>query len=167
MSENMRKGIAKPRRQVMREVGYSPSYSDSGTPPTTESWDELMGRVLPDSLLIKHHEKLLNAKQIEYFVFPKSMDDSEITEKVEAAGLSVVVIRDSEKGKMAFYSLDNAKAKKDALDMAYKLKTRYDNTVTIKGKLNILSDREVEDAIAGEVSEALGIIAGEGSENQE
>jgi len=51
------------------------------------------------------------------------------------------------------------------LDSAYKLKKRYDNTITIKGKLSGLSDDEIEARIAGIVSGVIGAIAGEGKKN--
>ncbi len=78
-----------------------------------------------DEELARHHKELLNHKQVAYFVFPKYMDDEEITEKVNAAGFEVIVIRFGEKGKYAFYSNTDANAKSKGLDMAYKIKGSY------------------------------------------
>lgn len=84
-----------------------------------------LDKYISDELLAKEHLKLLQQKQLNYFVFPKNMEDEEIREHVEANGLELIVIRLSDKGKMAFYSLDDAAAKGRALDMAYKLKGLY------------------------------------------
>lgn len=82
-------------------------------------------KYLPDSLLGKKHLSLLNQKQLSYFTFPKTMEDEEITDHVISAGLKVVNIRYSDKGKLAFYSNDDAQAISKGLDMAYKLKNKY------------------------------------------
>lgn len=65
------------------------------------------------------------------------------------------------------YTVDDYGVRHRYLDSAYKLKKRYDNTITIKGKISQLSTEEVEDAIAREVSEALGAIAGASQEGNE
>lgn len=80
---------------------------------------------LSDEKLRQAHEELLNQARFEYFVFPKVMSDEEITEKVEAVGVTLVVIQAGEKGKYAFYKTVDAHARKSALDMAYKLKGSY------------------------------------------
>ena len=84
-----------------------------------------IGDMFPDAMLAEKHQKLLNQKQVAYFVFPKYMDDEEITEKVNSAGFEVIVIRFGEKGKYAFYSNDDATSVSKGLDMAYKLKGSY------------------------------------------
>jgi hypothetical protein len=81
-----------------------------------------MEQYLPDDILAEKHRELLEAKEFAYFVFPKKMKDEDIIARVEEAGQKVVVIRDSQMGKMAFYAVDNTRAKKDAIDLAYKIK---------------------------------------------
>lgn len=81
--------------------------------------------ILNDEDLAKAHKELLNQTRVEYFVFPKGMDDEEIVDKVTSAGLEVIVIRDGEKGRYAFYSTIDSNARKGALDMAYKIKGTY------------------------------------------
>lgn len=82
-------------------------------------------KYLPDTLLHEKHKNLLYQKQLSYFTFPKTMEDEEIMSHVESAGLSVVNIRYSDKGKLAFYAHDDAQSISKALDMAYKLKNKY------------------------------------------
>lgn len=80
---------------------------------------------LSDDLLIKAHKELLQQTRADYFVFPRSMEDEEITGHVAGAGFKVITIRESDKGKMAFYSVPDAMAKKGALEMAYKIRGDY------------------------------------------
>ena len=121
------KNIGKYRtdQELLESANYKPSYAKSGLIKTTKGWQELMEKHLPNRLLAKEHKDLLAQKKIDYFVFPKRMDDEEIYGHVEAAGLTLIVTRESDKGKMAFYSIPDAQAKQKALDMAYKLKGLY------------------------------------------
>lgn len=84
-----------------------------------------IAEALPDEILAEKHLRLLEQKQLNYFVFSKNMEDEDIKGHLEANGLELIVIRLSDKGKMAFYSIDDAQAIKGALDMAYKLKGSY------------------------------------------
>lgn len=107
-------------------MNYSPSTVDKPKSITeSKSWKALMDEVLGEDMLTERHKTLLNIKQIDYFVFPKSMTDEEITSHVEANGLKVLNVRYSDKGKLAFYATDNAQAIAKGLDMAYKLRAKY------------------------------------------
>lgn len=80
---------------------------------------------LGDDLLAKNHLELLEQKRTDYFVFSSKMSDEEIIDHVKAAGFEVIVVRESDRGKLAFYSVADANAKGKALDMAYKIKGTY------------------------------------------
>ena len=84
-----------------------------------------MEEYLPEKDLAKAHRELLTAKQVQKFVFPTRMKNDEIRESVEAAGFQVIVIRPSPIGKMAYFSIPDQRAKKDGLDMAYKLRGSF------------------------------------------
>lgn len=84
-----------------------------------------IAQVLDDDFLAAAHAQLFNQVRVEYFVFPKRMDDDEIIAHVESVGIKVITIRESDKGKMAFYSLPDAQAIKGALEMAFKIKGTY------------------------------------------
>jgi hypothetical protein len=110
-------------RKAILAAGYSQEVADNPQRITeSKTWRELTEVFLPDSVLTENHRQLLEQKRIDYFVFPKAMEDQEILDHVQAAGLTVVVIRLSDKGKLAFYSLPDAQAKKAALELAYKIK---------------------------------------------
>lgn len=110
---------------AMKEVGYASSTSKTtGKLTRTKGWQELLDKSLSDRRLLEAHNELLDARQPAYFTFAKTLSDEEITGHVEAAGFRVIVIRNSDKGKLAFYSTVDTNARKSALDMAYKLKNR-------------------------------------------
>ncbi len=112
--------------KAILDAGYSDSMSKTPQKITeSKTFLEVLEDALPDDLLSKNHKELLEQKRIEYFVFPKVMDDKEIKGHVEAAGLKLIVVRLSDKGKMAFYSIPDAQAKSKALEMAYKLKGKF------------------------------------------
>lgn len=81
--------------------------------------------LLDDDLLGEVHREMLKQVRLEYFVFPKSMSDEEIKSHVEAQGLTVINVRPSEKGKLAFFSLPDAHARGKALELAYKIKGTF------------------------------------------
>ncbi len=112
--------------EVLKSVGYGTGLQNQPSRVlNSQGFQELLNQYLPDDLIGEKHKELLHAKRIEYFVFPKTMEDEEIAAHLESVDVKVIVIRQSDKGKLAFYSTDDARAKKDALDMAYKLKGRY------------------------------------------
>ncbi len=122
--ENLGKG--KTLGASIKEAGYSQNYADNPQQlRQTKSWDVLMKSFIDDEFLVNKHLELLEAKEIKHFSFPKKMKDKEIKECLEDARLKVVVIQESAKGKIAFYSVDNNRAIIDGLDMAYKLKGLY------------------------------------------
>lgn len=119
-------GKGMPVSKAMKIAGYSPSTCRNTTKVTkTEGFQKLLNKYLPESKLLDHHDKLLNQKQLNYFSFSKDMPDEEIIAHLNSNGIDVVNIRYTDKGKLAFYSIDDANAKKSALDMAYKLKGSY------------------------------------------
>jgi len=112
--------------KAMVDAGYSPETAHTPQKLTeSKGWKELVEQYLPDSFVAQKHKELFTIKQVNYFVFPRKMDDEEIWEHVDAAGLEVITIRDSEKGKMAFYSVPDQNAIKSAVDLAYKIKGSY------------------------------------------
>jgi len=131
MSGNIRKkgkgkgNRAVSRKQAMINKGYSESYANSSHIKKTRSWDIILKEVFNDDFLSEQHLQLFNATETQRFIFPTRMKDDEIVEMVNEAGFKVITIRPSPLGKMVFYSIPNTRAKKDALDFAYKLKGKY------------------------------------------
>lgn len=156
LSDNLgKKGKGKGNRGVsikkaMMDKGYSESYAESGQIKKTRSWDILMKDVLNDEFLVEQHMKLFGAQQVERFIFPTRLKDEEIIEMVNEAGFKVITIRPSPLGKMAFYAIENARAKKDALDFAYKLKAKY-TPEEFNLKFKGFSKEQLVDSLLGKI----------------
>lgn len=130
----------------MRRAGYAPSTVNVPKDLTgTKTWKQLIKKYLNEEELAKKHEELLNQTQFAYFVFPKSLSDEEITEKVSAVGVEVVVIRESDKGKYAFYKTIDAQARKAALDMAYKLRGSYAPEKSVNVNMEVEPTEDVKE----------------------
>lgn len=100
-----------------------------------------------------HDNKITKTK-----TWPEIMEEAfpdELLTKVHREGLSAT------KEVKDIGIVDDYAVRHQYLDTAYKLKNRYGNVVTIKGSFSQLSASEIEDAIAGEVSEALLALTGE------
>lgn len=110
---------------------------------------------LPDEMLGEKHRKLFEQKELAYFTFSKNMSDEEIEGHVTSAGLQVIIIRPSDKGKLAFYSIDNSQAISKALDMAYKVKGTYapEKSIVLDIQANITDPKAQE--LAQEYEEKL------------
>lgn len=93
--------------------------------PKIQNLIKSIAESIPDSLVTQKHNELLTQKRIDYLLFPKHMEDGEIIEHMEAAGLATITVRPSDVGKMAFYSTNDVQAIKAGLDMSYKIKGTY------------------------------------------
>lgn len=135
------KGMAVSR--AMLEAGYPPTTAKNPQQLTqSQGWQQLMEEYLPDAEIAEKHKQLLNQTRVEYFVFPKTMSDGEILEKVSSAGLDLIVIQNGEKGRYAFYATADANARSKAIDMAYKLKGSYAPEKSIVANINLNADKE-------------------------
>lgn len=123
---------------------------------------EAIQKLLPDDFLAEKHRELFDQKRVDYFVFPKSMEDEEIVEHVASVGIKVITVRISDKGKMAFYSITDAQAVKGALEMGYKIKGAFTEQDAPKlptgNTYNFIFSDEVREkvrVIDAEIKEAL------------
>ena len=110
---------------------------------------------LPDSLLVGKHLELFEQKRVDYFVFPKNLTDDEIVEHVRSAGIEVITVRATEKGKMAFYSMPDSQAIKGGLEMAYKIKGTYAPEKSVSVNVNVNTTDPKAQEIAREYEEKL------------
>ena len=94
--------------------------------------DEITRRVTPE-LVEEAHESLITAKRLEYFVFDKNMTDEEIKGHCEAQGLTVINIRPSMKGKLAFFSLPDGQSRGKGIELYHKVH----GTFAPEKKLNV------------------------------
>lgn len=113
--------------QAMLEAGYSEVVAASPT-KVTESlgWKQLLDEYLPEDELAKHHKQLLNLTKIEHMVFPMATTDDEIKELIRLQGCEVKKIQHGDTATHVWYFLPDANAKKNALEMAYKMRGSFE-----------------------------------------
>jgi hypothetical protein len=107
---------------AMLKAGYGKGYAKNPKKLTsTKSWQELMNEFLPDSLIAEKHKALLDKKEI-------------------------IVVRNGKESETIVTDQIDTNAVKAGVDMAYKLKKRYENpdqTIIVR-KYEDLSDEELQ-----------------------
>lgn len=149
----------------MRRLGYSKSYARSSHIKDTKSYkenyknyQELLKAVIPLEERAHEHRVLLYDKEIMHYIFPKSYSDKQIVAIVKSFGFPVMQIKKQGSWKRAYFPVINAKAKKDALDMAYKIDKLYTNGTTLNQTINKYagkSKEELEELVAGRIARLL------------
>lgn len=149
--------------KAMIEAGYSPITALRPTQLTaTKAWKDLMEEYLPEEKIAKAHAALLNSHSVEHLVFPletPELTDEHIVEMLAATNCTVrKIVRGEHARHIYFWSPDN-RARKDALDMAYKLRGSYaaekhlhghvDFSLVGLGKVRDTTDTPVEAAPIG------------------
>lgn len=134
---------------------YSPSQAKHPEKITeSKTWNEIIEDVLPDEMLTEKHKELLTATRIDHLVFPlgpkdaddpnfsggkkraeaempeehkerTTLTDKEIIEMLAEVNCKVRRIVHGETARHVYFWSNDNKARKEALDMAYKLKGRY------------------------------------------
>lgn len=82
---------------------------------------EAVSEILTREAVDKAHQSLIDAVRLDYFVFSKKMSDEEITEHMKSQGIVVVNIRESDKGKLAFYSIPDGASRGKGVELYHKL----------------------------------------------
>lgn len=133
-------------RNVARSIG-----NENLTKPAILKEIKSIAKEIPDALLVETHLDLLKAKEVQRFIFPTRIKDDEIIDMVADAGFKVITIRPSPIGKMAFYSQANSRARKDGLELAYKLKGSFEPD-ELNLKFSGYSKEQLIDFIMGELA---------------
>ncbi len=160
---------------AMVEAGFSPATAKNPSKLTkSKAWIEIMEKHFSDTDLAKAHKELMHSTRIDHMVFPlgpseeedegtddesvlaralapetTSLTDEEIKEMLAEVNCKVRRIVHGQTARhVYFWAVDN-KARKDALDMAYKLKAKYapERTEHLYGFMIAPEDRERIDAI--------------------
>lgn len=124
MTQNLRKSKGKNSvYQAMIDAGYSHSYANSCTQLTeTKDWIKLTEKYLPDNLLATTHNDLMIAKKLEYTLFDADVAIEEINEVILKMGCQVAKVVKGKYGTHCYYYAPDNRIRKDATDMAYKVK---------------------------------------------
>lgn len=155
--ENRGKSLSK----AMVDAGYSPAYAHNPQQfLRTKAAQELEKEYLPDELIAQRHNELLNAGLIQHYIFPKLHDtaskkkgvakneltNEEIKTIVEnVPGCRLIYVKRDYLGATAYFQAPDSKSRKDAVDMAYKLKGNYspEKIQLTKRKYQDLSNAEL------------------------
>lgn len=153
-------GGVMPMGKALQKAGYSATVAKTpGKVTNSRSWQELLQEQLPDSLLAEKHNELLQSKRLDHMTFPpfntkskqdgqegedfadsdvntgenhgENLTDTDIRELLKDVSCTVRRIVHGEQARHVYFWSSNDKAKKDALEMAYKLKGRFDEKVNI------------------------------------
>lgn len=175
ISNSVKKNIRTSRTAEAIKAGYSPSYAQSAAIGRTKTWNELMAERLSDDKLTQVHNELLCSAEIQHYIFPRvktevevelepqpaggklkrnkkkqvkyGLTEAEIKAIVEGVGgcKLIYIKEDTYLGQVAFYQAPDNRSRKDALDMAYKLKGNYapDRIEMSKRKYQDLSSAEL------------------------
>lgn len=126
---------------AMVKAGYSKNTAKAPTKmTTTKGWEALMEKNLPDKILAKIHKQLLKSTNIEHMVFPTASTDEEIKKLLESVNCTVRKIQRGDIATHVWFWASNDKSRKEALDMAYKLKGRYKDKPLIDNSKHIHYD---------------------------
>jgi len=151
ISENGGKGNNTMTKAVVNQ-GYSLSYALGGKIKKTKSWHELVETHLSDEKLAQVHNRLLNAREIKQLSFNKKLKDEDIEALINKEGYTFISTKRFQSSAVVFFSVPDGATIRSALEMAYKLKGKYGDTI-IKHQFSTLSDEDLEQQIADEVLE--------------
>lgn len=163
--------------KAIRDSGlYSPSQAKHPEKILdSRTWNEIIEDALPDEVLTEKHKELLSATRIDHMVFtlgPKKnvdkkegedvLSDEDIIEMLAEVNCKVRRIVHGETARHVYFWSNDNKSRKEALDMAYKLKGRYGDETGPRNPhgntYNFIFSAPVQDRvkiIEGEIKELL------------
>lgn len=151
IKENLLKGEKLNKTQLLQEAGYNKSSVEVFK---KKSFLTTLNEILPDELVVKAHRALIKNKFVVEKIFPKEMDDLDITEICSHMGRVIKILEADVafkgKVKICYIAVTNTKAAADGVDMAYKLKGAYaaeKHTLNINQDFAEMSDEELEEAV--------------------
>jgi len=116
-----------PIGKLMIQAGYAPGYARNPDKlKKTLSWEQLMQKNLPDDLISQKHNELLSSMTIDHYIFPNAVTDEMIKQILDqVAGCKLLRVQRNPQWARAFFAVPDNRSRKDAIDMAYKLKGKY------------------------------------------
>ncbi len=117
--------------KAMKTAGYSTETSKRTNKLTaTRGWDELMQTFIPDEELAKKHNEQLNSSKLTKLYFDIDDDNEVIEEVCDKLGVELLYVKENKDktGKTANVKSADFFFRDLALDKAYKVKGRYNET---------------------------------------
>lgn len=137
-------GRAKPltKKEIMKQAGYSAAIAKNpALIMESKTFKQLLEENLPEDLVTKRHQELLSSATINHYEFyshgktnskakatgKHHLSDEEIRTLVESvAGCKLIYIKQFGTGtKVAYFSQPDNRSRKDAIDLAYKLRGSF------------------------------------------
>lgn len=137
-------------KEALRANGYSETVQNSPSKVTkTESWKQMLDRVLPESKLLEVHGKQLQSWKLQSMLFQKQVEDEDIYDLMEGVQCVVKKIVEIPTGKLAFYIQPDNQSRNKALELGLKLHKRLTDKVEVVDKTPYaqLSDAELAERI--------------------
>ena len=162
------------RKAAMIEAGYSPTSARSGNIVKGKIWSELIDKEIGDKFLAKEHKNLIKAGKLTTEQFPMGpkdeaqkaewlerdrqnaidkgliyneqdyLTDKDIIDMFAEANCNVRRIVRGDAIRMVYYIAPDNRTKKDAVEMAYKIKGRYQaDTVVMPIQPNVDTENAV------------------------
>jgi hypothetical protein len=108
---------------AMREAGFSDEYARQPQKfIATKTFKELSEIMLPDIKVLARHTELLGANKLEHTDFPNSLTDEDISKLLTNVNCILQAVYQTSTAKSVYFWAPDYKARKDAIDLAYKLK---------------------------------------------
>lgn len=142
------KGRRKSLYQAMIDDGYSEEYARGGHIKNKKTFQKLLQERLGDDKLSNIHRQLLVSKKLDYMLFTHEIKDADIYELMESVGCTPKKIIHGIQGTHVWFWLPDSKSRKDALEMAYKLRGDFAaEKIAVEGGLSAMSDADLADLI--------------------
>jgi len=126
LAEKVRKGEKIVLRDIMKEAGYSGSYSEEPSRMTSsKAFTDLMDDYFPDADVLAKHKELFGAKTLAHSNFPYKLKDAEIKKLIEEQGFTFIVTKRFMMTAVVYFTMPDTIAQDKALDKLYKLKSSY------------------------------------------
>jgi len=148
-----------PVSKAMLAVGYSPTTSRAQVCRITGSkdWEDTLEERFPDAYLAEEHDKLIQAGELQHYDFPLNKEkktppltNDDIKQIIESVpGCRLIYVKDTLYSKTAYFSAPDNRVRKDAIEMAYKLKRRLTPDALVidnrKTRIAKLTNKELAD----------------------
>lgn len=126
IAEKVRKGEKIVLGDIMKEAGYSGSYSEQPSRLTeSKAFTDLMDEYFPDKEILKKHKELFGAKILAHTNFHYKIKDVEIKKIIEEQGFTFIGTKRFMVTAVVFFTVPDTVTQDKALDKLYKLKGIY------------------------------------------
>jgi hypothetical protein len=113
--------------QAMREAGYKESSAKNPQDLTRSmGWQELIDKYMSEEKLLNIHKRLLDSVKLGNLSFGLDTSDDDIRKAISKVKWArFVAVHKGEKSKICIYTMPDYRTQLNALEMAYKIKGRY------------------------------------------